>query len=138
MDNEKILEDVKKLKKDVYFSYISKMNLRYLYTDIFTIIERFYLIYNQLHKDNIELEKVLNNINTKEINLNKKELEDIEKKEKTNKITLDKIKFYYKNFNFDNKIKLKNNNLFIKKEKQILVGLLSLLIFSIIINNIVI
>lgn len=87
-ENNKIIEDISKLKKDVYFSYVSKINLRYIYKDIYTVMERYFIVKNQLRKDYKELNDLMKLINTKEIKLDTDEQEELRKIKKTKEIAI--------------------------------------------------
>ncbi len=127
-DSELLLEQVEQLKKDVYFSYVLKLNHRYIFKDLYTIFERVNYININANQYLKEVGELYKKIDVDNVELTREDMDDIEQVKRTKDISLKELEFFIKNTDSFFPKKETSNYKFLKYLKFGMLGVMAIVV----------
>jgi len=102
-----LIKDIVVLKKDVYFSYVLKLNHRYVFKDLYSTFERINYINTNVKQYSNEIEELYRKIDSKNIEFSNEDVLELKQVRRTKEISLSELETFLKrsrNFISENKI----------------------------------
>jgi len=93
---EQLVGQIDDLKKDVYFSYVLKLNHRYIFKDLYSTIERINYINTNVNQYYAELESLNMEIDSDNIEFSNSDIEELNKVKRTKEVSMKELELFIK------------------------------------------
>ncbi len=91
-----LLKDINVLKKDVYFSYVLKLNHRYVFKDLYSTFERINYINTNVNQYHSEIEDLYKKIDSKNVEFSNDDVLELKQVRRTKEISLSELESFLK------------------------------------------